>query len=221
VRALRDPEYRFERKFRVSGLSIDEVVGVVEDNPAFFHSVHQPRIVNNIYFDTVDLLCREMNIEGVASRQKFRVRWYGDAINPKSPILELKVKRGLAGWKHTFPVESFTIGNREEILSGLMRLKLPVGLVSDLQFMEPTLFNSYRRKYFMTAEGNIRLTIDDLQQTKRILARNFQLNNLTKHYDIIVELKYSEEYDKQAAEIANHFPFRMTKNSKYVVGMTE
>jgi hypothetical protein len=40
-----------------------------------------------------------------------------------------------------------------------------------------------------------------------------------KRQTSILELKYDHEQDEEAGFITNHLPFRMTKSSKYVMGI--
>ena len=37
----------------------------------------------------------------------------------------------------------------------------------------------------------------------------------------ILELKYGHAKDDEASEITKHFPFRLTKSSKYVLGISK
>jgi SPX domain protein involved in polyphosphate accumulation len=97
-------EYRYERKFLVPRNSWDSVESVIKRNPAVFSPLYYPRVINNIYLDTIPLGYYFMNVEGVFDRTKVRIRWYGDLFGPvRKPVLEFKIKAGLLGKKASFP----------------------------------------------------------------------------------------------------------------------
>jgi hypothetical protein len=50
------------------------------------------------------------------------------------------------------------------------------------------------------------------------LVNRFQVRDVNKDV-VIVELKYNREYEELAERISNHFPFRVTRSSKYVDGV--
>ena len=83
----------------------------------------------------------------------------------------------------------------------------------------PTLLNTYKRSYFVTPDHKFRMTVDrDMDFVPLIGGRGeksipFQVSN------IVVELKYDQDWDDEVNEILKYIPFRQTKNSKYVTGM--
>ena len=48
---------------------------------------------------------------------------------------------------------------------------------------------------------------------------NSFLNKLSDTYNVILELKYNMDNEDDSSYITEVFPFRLTKNSKYVVGI--
>jgi hypothetical protein len=48
---------------------------------------------------------------------------------------------------------------------------------------------------------------------------NLFLHSQTNHHNLVVELKYDIDQDLNANRVASFFPFRVTKNSKYVEGI--
>lgn len=73
------------------------------------------------------------------------------------------------------------------------------------------LYNSYKRKYFLSGDKKIRITIDkELKFYSPITKNKFEENN------IIVEIKY----DKDSKFINELKYLRLTKYSKYVKGVT-
>ena len=104
--------YRYERKFQVRDLSLSEVETIVRLHPAGFYRQFPTRKINNIYLDTRNLNSVVENIEGIANRLKTRIRWHGECFGEiNNPVLELKIKKGLAGRKEYFPLEMFNLNN--------------------------------------------------------------------------------------------------------------
>src|SRR5579872_1124802 len=103
-------QHRHERKFLVPRPSWDSVEFRIRLNPGVFSSIFHPRAVNNIYLDSPALRFYFMNTEGAAERTKVRIRWYGDLFGALSrPVLEFKIKHGLAGEKESFPLKPFLL----------------------------------------------------------------------------------------------------------------
>jgi len=229
-------KYRFERKFRLTNISAQELEDLVKCHPAFFAEEHPPRAVNNIYFDSLHLDSFADNVEGFTHRRKIRIRWYGQLFgNIENPVLECKIKQGLVGKKQRFPFPAFSVEvpfNAQVLLDGLKQINLDsfgMQLKNEqekqrlqlvLAAVNPTLLNHYQRKYFCSADKRYRLTIDtDLCYYPLQGYTNHFLHPISENYHIIMELKYSSDLDNQADHIVNFFPFRVTKSSKYVNGI--
>ena len=69
--------WRYERKFVISELLQQEIELIIRFHPAMFSEIHQPRWVNNIYFDSFGARNYRDNVEGLRNRVKVRLRWYG------------------------------------------------------------------------------------------------------------------------------------------------
>jgi hypothetical protein len=69
------------------------------------------------------------NVEGEKSRVKIRIRWYGELFGKISkPVLEYKIKKGLAGRKESFPLNDFSLNSdfsKAEIEKAVDRPELP------------------------------------------------------------------------------------------------
>jgi SPX domain protein involved in polyphosphate accumulation len=215
---------RYERKFAVAELSRREIEASLRLHPAMFSEIYRARNVNNFYFDTPDGKFYHENVSGVSTRAKFRVRWYGDLLGrAEKPVLEIKHKQGHVGWKDSYPLPSFEV-TREFDVAGFMRSlrksSLPGEVRADLLTLELRLMNRYRRRYFRSADKRFRITVDTELEWYRV---NPKFNNfLVRSRDrsqVIVELKYAYEHDAAAPEISEHFPFRLTRSSKYVSGV--
>lgn len=214
--------FRYERKFLVQSRSHQIVEAVVRQHPALFRKAFPDREVSNIYFDSADHQSLRDNIEGVRNRTKTRIRWYGELRGPaRHPKLEFKIKRGLVGTKATFPLAAIDTwdGRIGPCVSDQLRNSaLPEAVGLRMSLIRPTLLNSYWRKYFVSADGRFRITIDrDLRfyRPRSPWTRAPELQRGTS----VLELKYARGDDVAASAVAQDLGFRLTRNSKYVTGM--
>ncbi|NIR47298.1 polyphosphate polymerase domain-containing protein [candidate division KSB1 bacterium] len=216
--------FRFERKFVVDSLSKPEIEALVKLHPAVFSEIFYERLVNNIYLDSCSLQNYFANIDGLHSRRKCRIRWYGDLFGHiEKPVLELKIKEGLLGRKESYPLPSFSLDENFQlnaIREVFKKSEIPAPLVDDLLSLQPALLNRYSRRYFQSADRNYRITIDSQMEYYRIDPHsNSFLQRMVDGESVIVELKYNHDQDNFAQMISTHFPYRMTKSSKYVNGV--
>lgn len=211
---------RYERKFLPFGLSPAELLAVVRQHPALFREVYHERWVNNLYFDTPNRSHYLDHVHGVANRTKVRVRWYGESRGrAKEPMLEFKTRHGVLGAKagHALPTLDLddTFGRAVFQSPGL-----PPAMQLRLHGLEPALMNRYRRRYFCSADSTLRITLD--WGLEFFPPRNTNGAVCPQPHDgpaVIVELKYAEAHAEAANRAANHFPFRLTRCSKYVLGI--
>lgn len=218
--------FRYERKFVAHKFSRLGTETVIKQNSAFFVPVFQPRMVNNIYFDTPGLDCFFDNLFGNGHRWKVRIRWYGEVFGRvDSPILEFKIKKGLVGTKKSYRLPAFEIGrdgfDGKHLKTLFQSADIPIEVKEKLAGLQAVLLNSYRRSYFATLNKNFRVTIDDQLEYYNLRPTwNGFLAPYREELKTVVELKYDEELDSEAANITNEFPFRLNKNSKFVAGMS-
>ena len=214
-------DYRYERKFLISALNAVDVESIVRMHPSLFYEIYNQRYVNNIYFETNDFQFFFDNINGLSDREKIRVRWYGDMFGEiAAPKLELKTKKGFVMMKTSYRIRPFILDvgiDLETIHEAIETSGVPEHVRNKLKSLRPVTANSYLRKYFMSANGRFRITLDSELWYYRL--ESFRNQFLQKEMDrqhVILELKYNEELDDNANIISNFFPFRVTKNSKYV-----
>ena len=213
---------RYERKFFIDYLTHQEVEKIIKINPALFNYVYKQRFVNNIYFDSPNYTNYRDNIEGNPIRSKQRIRWYGDLLsNIVNPVFEIKNKHGEIGNKELYNLQDFQL--KENMASSqLKKLLKDSQIPNEFKFspMIPMLVNRYSRKYFQSFDRKYRITLDyDLSFFG--ICKNY-VSFLHGHKDnnsIILELKYNSNYDNSVDSITKHFPFRITKSSKYVMGI--
>ncbi len=218
--------YRYERKFVVSELTKHEVESIVKLHPVMFSEIYHQRFVNNIYFDGVNLKSYFDNVDGNHSRIKMRIRWYGELFGDiEKPALELKIKNGLLGRKESFSLYPFELNGNFNIqtISGVIeKSDIPEIIKIKLRSSYPTLLNRYSRRYFQSADGNYRITIDTDQTFYRISYHNNSfLSKLTDDASVILELKYDEDMDNNSDHITAYFPFRLSRSSKYASGFAK
>jgi len=212
---------RYERKFVTWDLDVREAEAVIRFHPAVFREAFPPRFVNNLYFDTPSFDHYQANLRGVAERVKCRIRWYGERLGPIArPTLELKRKRGLVGSKQGYALQPFAFDESFDARGAIEKAELPAWLAPELAALRPVLINRYRRRYFLSRDGRYRLTLDSELAfwptggvANRLIARG------TGDPRLIVELKFAIGDDVGAARIATRLPFRLSRNSKYVIGV--
>jgi SPX domain protein involved in polyphosphate accumulation len=218
--------HRYERKFVSEELLPEQVTALVRLHPLLFHPPYPPRQVNSLYLDTADMENYFDNVAGAERRRKVRLRWYGEATGPiRKPMLEIKVKDGLVGKKLSYPIAPFPLDERfcnRVFQEAADRSDLPRVVRDDLGTLSPVLLNGYRRGYFATRDNRFRITVDSLQFFCRIhgtFGNPFPLHRQRNVRDVIVELKYDVDQEPKADRAAGYFPFRVTRNSKYVQGI--
>ena len=81
-------------------------------------------------------------------------------------FFEVKKKSGLMGAKDSFPLPPFDLDEElrpTDLVDVLAASDIPDWLRARCLFLEPTLLNRYRRKYFRSADGDYRITVDSSQ----------------------------------------------------------
>ena len=215
---------RYERKARITELTHSALEHLVCTHPALFREIYHERQINNVYFDTFALTSFEENISGIENRAKLRVRWYGDLLGrAEKAILEIKFKTNQVGGKRRFTLSSWELETPFEgrqLIRRLSRQDLPGPVRASLAGQEPRLLNRYSRRYFQSADGRFRLTLDrHLDYYRLHQGPNLLLQKFSESDAVVVELKYGVADDRRADELCGPFPFLWTKNSKYVTGI--
>ncbi len=206
---------RYERKFRILGMSAAGVRSYMDMHPLGFYELFPDRIVTNIYLDTPDLDMFYENLHGDGDRQKIRIRWYGEnRIQTANPVVEIKRKSNEVGDKSTFAIQEPLNTGDPPALRDFIERHCRFGL--DLG---PVLLNSYRRSYLETFDGRFRATID-----REIKYRSFDFPSAEEgqfEHDnaVILEIKFDKKYDDAWKTCAQEIPFRVSRNSKYVIGV--
>ena len=219
---LATAEYRCERKF-LTGLRSEEVETLLRAQPALFREIYPERCVNNLYLDTPDDRDYLDNVDGLSERRKTRVRWYGTTFGRvEVPVLEFKIKRGYRGTKVAYPLGPLAMESgfsATDLHAAIEKSDLEYSVRLELRALEPRLLNCYRRKYFLSASGRFRATIDsELSYYAVGRWRNRFLHRVRDEVHTVLELKYEVGADEAADVITSRLPFRVTRSSKYVMG---
>jgi len=217
-------ELRHERKFLITDYTASDVEQMLKFHPACFTEIYHPRTVNNIYFDTLGFNSYFGNLEGDTNRTKVRIRWYNNLFGDiQQATLEFKIKMGLLGKKNSYALSPFHLDqnfSKEQIIQALKTENVPPAVRNLVLSLQPTLLNSYHRKYFISADKLFRITIDRELVFHQISynTKSF-LNKIANHKAVVLELKYDAQLESEAQQIGNKLPFMMTKNSKYLQGV--
>jgi len=215
------PELRYERKFVPASFGAREADALIRLQPAASREIYRVRWVNNVHLDTPSFGHYEANVRGLADRVKCRIRWYGDLAGPVGrPTLGLKRRHGLLGTKESHPLQPFEHGEGFDVRALLAKSDLPEALRHELGPLRPELTNRYRRRYYLSRDGAYRLTLDDELGFWPIgPAAGSYRAYVAEEPRLVLELKYGLGREDGAARIASRLPFRVTRNSKYVVGV--
>ena len=164
------PNDRHEYKFRLSALDCltlrARLRAALRPDP---HAGPSGRYrVRSVYFDNEDCAALREKLDGVAHREKFRLRWYNGEL--ASLHLEKKVKDGSLGYKLACPLsreEAARLfqGDRAWMPASGRALLVELYAKWNSQGLRPAVMVDYQREPFLFPAGNVRLTLDqDLRQ---------------------------------------------------------
>ena len=196
---------------------------MVNLHPENFTTHHPSRQVNSIYFDTPTLECLNDNLRGVANRNKLRLRWYGDHPRHVNAQLELKRKRGMVGDKKIFNLPyKVDLTNSWSTITAQLKQHAPIEwrLIID-EAVRPTLINRYQRDYYVSRDGEMRVTLDydQVAYDQRFGIRPNLRTKTIIPKTVIIELKSPASAQARLTNIVQGFPIRRTRNSKYTSGV--
>jgi hypothetical protein len=218
------PNPRYERKFVANGRTLAEVLALVWRHPAGFRQAFPARVVNNIYLDTPGFSDYHDHVNGAARRLKTRVRWYGSlGARADQPVLECKLKRGFVSGKISHGLPGFPLDQGDvhpHLESVLSRATMPESVRTAMHHRRPSLFNRYRRYYFVSGDNRYRLTVDTDLEFGHVRRSNGSAITLGPRFGaLVLELKFDPANAEQAQALSNVLPFRLARCSKYVLGL--
>lgn len=205
--------FRYERKYIVTQNRLPKLLFELYSNN--FFKMFPERKINNLYYDDFNLSSLNNNVEGLSSRKKHRIRWYGETFVASKKIIEIKIKEEFLNTKRRLNIGTHHLKNtstindfHQNILNYLISKKEYI-FYTTFSCKRPTLINEYNRDYFFSRKNNIRVTID----------------NKLKYFSPITKLKYLEKYiivevkyDKNSDFINLFQNLKLTRYSKYAKG---
>ena len=214
-------------KYSINEDAYSWLIDKVKSHPSLFNEIFHKRQVNNIYLDSIELDNYRANLRGSPTREKTRIRWYGDLFQTiDKPALEIKRRFGLVGDKLVYPLNPIEISKQycwqaivesQKTSTNQKESELLV-IIDKLSCQVPSISNSFYRRYFLSSNRKFRITIDN--EINYFATNTGWINPFSiKEHHIIMELKYDPEDAKEAPNVSNYFPFRLARNSKYVNGI--
>ena len=203
---LQKNNLRYERKYVFNRTYLENIISNIYSSG--LTNIYSIRKINNIYFDDYGFSSVKDNVEGICNRNKSRIRWYGKKFGSSLKFYEQKIKDEFVGWKKIKKLENIKFSSFDDIECKSKKLLdkiYPNNLI-------PTLYNSYKREYFIDQKNEIRITVDNDLFFYSPLTKNIFFEN-----KVIVEIKYS----KNKLFLNNFKNFNLSKYSKYVKGITQ
>ncbi|MEZ4646724.1 MAG: polyphosphate polymerase domain-containing protein [Chloroflexota bacterium] len=211
------PTLRYELKFTCDSHWLTQARSWIRQHPTAFRVAYPPRTVNSLYLDTQGLNMLQANLSGIGQRQKLRLRWYNDT--PSNPTLELKYKDNLLGGKHQhkLPITLDLAQPWPALFAALQPHLTPAWQLLLQTYQRPVLMNRYRREYYASYDGQIRVTLDyDQEAFDQQFGNRPNLHTpILMQPPIVLELKADDAQTERLQAIAAYFPIPRTRNSKY------
>ncbi len=215
---------RYEIKYIARETNLASIIHWIRMNPEGFIKAYPDRWVNNIYFDTPDCIAFKDNLSGTSSRTKVRYRWYGlTGGYPDKGFLEIKRKRNMFVWKLLYRANEapyFAGANWQEVYGLICRQMTQEGKQWLNDYPHPVLINHYYRRYYVSYDQRVRITVDNKQ---KIFDQRFKNKpNLELKANIpetlIVEIKFDRKERNRVTQIIQDIPIRYSRHSKYMTG---
>lgn len=215
---------RYERKF-LTEFSAADIFPIILLHPMHFHEIYHERQVFSLYFDTPHYDYYQENLLGSPHRRKVRLRWYADPGDdwfspPKELQLEVKHRQGetMKKWSEPLQWKKGSADWLSQVTHDLRHALAPN--LGEAEHLEPVLFNAYTRRYFAQSNEVYRITVDQNLQFANV--PDWLHRRTTRELPFsIVECKYSLPEDIGFEKVTQSFPFRLTKSSKYILGMQQ
>jgi SPX domain protein involved in polyphosphate accumulation len=215
---------RYEIKFIAEPLEYFRVLNWLRQHNFCLQREHPDRQVNNVYFDSYNHDSFSENIHGYSSKSKVRFRWYGSSKEPRNGSLEVKCKRNQLNWKLIYKIQGRldTNHNNWRAICSEIRGQLPTEGKKWIDTRPlPVLINRYRRKYFVSNDKKVRVTLDsDLviyDQSRKPFPNYTSKSNLSRV--MVLEVKFPRIFRDHVVHMFGDIPLRGSRFSKYVSGV--
>jgi hypothetical protein len=206
-------DYRFEFKYRLNSLESLNINDYLRSNSKIF-KIYPSRNIHSIYYDTYNLKFISENLSGISERKKFRIRWYNN--NQEKIIAEVKIRKNKLVTKIK---KNIKVKKNFNFIRDLNSIKYNQSL-DEIFFkffandvLQPKVKISYSRDYFYY-KGLI-ITVD-----KDLEFLDLKTNQIFNFKNNIIEIKFPENKLDLFNTVESNFPFRITRNSKYVLAMS-
>ena len=180
-------------------------------------------VITSCYYDTPQLDSYQESADGEFAKQKLRLRWYGDPVDPYAGVwVELKTRAGTRSSKQRFRSRSSGLPNalgliipeRRELIE-LVRAQLGGGSLSIDPTLEPTALIRYRRLRWQSLDGSLRASLDTEVRAAAPLGAPVWL---PIRDGSVLELKSSGELPPYAAHL-QQLGMRRAAHSKYALAV--
>lgn len=220
-----DERYRHELKFQIS--PADYLAIRQRISPLMQKDPHTRTdglyLIRSIYFDNFDDKALREKVNGVAVREKFRIRYYNDDFSYIT--LEKKIKHNNLCRKEDAPI---SIADYSAILSGrtdFLNEQSPA-LLKELchkmqtEMLRPKVMVSYVREPYIYRAGNVRVTFDSCIRTSMfqqdfLESKIHDISATECPQDIILEVKYDAFLPEAIADLLHLDGIRQQAFSKY------
>lgn len=218
------PDSRYEIKFVALEGEFHKLIQWIKLHSLCFHQEYQDRFVNNVYFDTYEYNAYSENLSGISSRTKVRYRWYGEFDYPNLGTLEIKKKRNYFGWKDNYKVKKTPYKKNDtwkQIITNISTQVDPKGQKWLQHNPQPIIINRYKRKYFISFNKKIRVTIDMHQSVydQRYKSKPNISHKANIPKTLVLEIKFNREDKELGFKLIEKLPIRVSRNSKYMMGV--
>lgn len=217
-------EWRYEIKFSIPEFELPFVRSRIQVNENAFSTSYPSRVVNNLYMDTHNMQYLEDSYEGINERQKVRLRWYDEDGVSTNKVFEIKRKKNNLNSKIKFQIPTdmhLRSGDTWPMIMSRLLTCLPINIKQQIgPDCIPVLVNSYNREYFEDPTGDLRITIDSVQNVydQRFCAVPNLSRLALSHPDAVVEIKGPPDCYEKIKQVSSELPIRVSRNSKYVLG---
>ena len=183
-----------------------------------FRETFPPRQINSLYFDTPDFKSVNESFSGTSTRAKHRFRWYGEISEAHKLTYEIKCKKGHISWKSLTELD-LTIDTNAEDWEMALTNDGSIGSsgIISLPGARAVSIVSYYRRYYESAIGSIRVTLDNeisyFDQTT-YSRPNFLFGRQSPE-QLVVEIKLAQQDSQMLNEVKNSLDFVPQRFSKY------
>ena len=225
MNSLRKEDARYEIKFAGRVYDRDRVLVWLKTHAFGFRVAYPSRRINNIYFDSHNLSTFTTNLSGDSARSKYRLRWYGETMEPEAAVYEQKVRRNKLGFKIAFPINKMLNLRKNpwhQVCDTIKNQLPPEQRLLANKTGQPIILTRYHREYFVSNDNSIRITLDTDHTAYD--QRQASMPNLLKASNtpspLIVEVKFGYGLEQSGQEVVKDIPLRISRHSKYMVSVS-